>query len=197
MKKAIFKSCQLFSGLVIYKRSFPPVTSTFSISTEKIGKMEGLESISYDFAKFIPEMENTEFGREVSHDYFYVARVAESSFYTALIYSSVNFYGEEMQPIHTTLVTYSSNGEIISRKMVSCQCSAEKIKTVDIDGNNILIKDYKRIWDKPIDKVSFEKNSVKELHLLATAEYEIDESGVITEVSVPSNYNDSTTIAIR
>ena len=64
------------------------------------------ESVSFDFVKFVPEMENSSFGRDVSHDYYYVANMGGNENYSAFIYTSESFYGEEMQPVHTVLATY-------------------------------------------------------------------------------------------
>jgi hypothetical protein len=188
------KSNQLFD---IYRNSFPTLTGRFEIPAENVDMKDHKESISYDFAQYIPEMENTSFGRDVSHDFFYVANIGQTSNYTALIYSSINFYGEEMQPVHTTLVTYNKQGEVIAKKLIACQCSAEKIKTVNIDNNKIHIVDYKRIWEQPIDKVSFEENKVTDYDMLAEATFRIDETGKIVDEVVPQNYNDSTIVAIK
>jgi hypothetical protein len=179
----------------LYKKSFPVPQSQFKIDVWGVDMKDYTQSISYEFAPFIPEMENTSFGREVSHDYFYVTRVAETPKYTAVIYSSISFYGENMQPVYTTLATYDNEGNIKSRKLISCQCSAEKIKTAALNGSEIVIEDYKRIWDKPIDKVPFENNRVKDFELLSEAKFRIDDNGMIVNENVPKNYNDSTFVA--
>ena len=181
----------------LYRNSFPSLNSHLDIGLSNIDLNEYDESISYDFAKFIPEMENIEFGRDVSHDFFYVAKVSETPQYTALVYSSVNFYGSEMAPIHTTLATYTNDGELISKKLISCRCTPEKIKTVVIDNNVIEIKDYKRTWEHPIDKVSFSENKVKSSELIAEAKYKIDDTGKIIDDVVPQNYSDSSIVASR
>lgn len=186
------------SLFTLYGNAFPAnTTEHFEIGKEQVDMHDYKTSISYEFASFIPEMQNTSFSREVSHDYFYVTKLRETPQYTALIYSSVSFYGEDMQPVNTTLAIYDKEGNIISRKLVSCQCSAEKIKTVSILDNEIRIEDYKRIWDKPFTEVSFEENSVKSYEQLASAVYTIDDSGKIREKEVPKNYNDSTIVAAR
>jgi hypothetical protein len=174
-----------------FKESFPIATDHLEIPLSQVDMKEYKESISYDYAQFIPEMENVSFGRDVSHDFFYVAKIEESANYTALVYSSVNFYGEEMQPVYTTLATYDNDGQIISKKLISCQCSAEKIKQGSIEKNIITIRDYKRIWEKPIDKIAFSQNVVKDYSLIAEAKFKIDDSGKILNEEVPANYSDS------
>ncbi|MBC7488245.1 MAG: hypothetical protein H7282_16005 [Cytophagaceae bacterium] len=182
----------------LFKNAFPASeTTTLEINKEHVDLARYDQSISYDFAAFIPEMENTEFGREVSHDYFYVAKVAETPLYTALVYRSMSFYGENMQPVHTTLVTFDTQGEIIAKKLISCECSAEKIKDAKIENNIITIHDYKRKWEHPIDKVDFEDNKVIAYELKASIKYRIDNTGKIIDEDVPSNYKDSTVASTK
>jgi len=174
----------------VFAKVFQPVSS-FDIDLDNLELNDYKTSISYDFAVFIPEMQNTNFGRDVSHDYYYVAKVAETENYTALIYKSISFWGENMQPVITKISTYNKQGNLISSKIIAAQFSAEKVKKGKFENNTISIEDYKRIWKHPIDKVPFEENEVEKYELLAKAEYAIDDSGKIIEKNVPDNYNDS------
>lgn len=153
------------------------------------------QSISYDFVSFIPEMQNSNFGRDVSHDFIYVGRLAQTPAYTAVLYTSMSYYGEYMQPVHTKLVTYDNAGTIISGIILAGQLSAEKVKSGRIDHDKIYITDYKRIWHQPIDKVAFEENTVLKYEVIAKAVYRLAENGKIVEESVPENFNDSVPLA--
>lgn len=175
----------------LFAGSFPEINSRFEITLDKVEMGEYKESISYDFAKFIPEMENTSFGRDVSHDFYYVARLPEAPGYTAVIYSSINFYGEKMQPVHVTLATYDKEGNPISRKLIACQCTSTKVKKCIVENNRITIEDYKRSWEKGIDEVSFDENTITGHVLISKASFRIDESGKIVDDDVPANFNDS------
>lgn len=178
----------------VFAKSFTPANS-FEITANDVELNNYTTSISYDFVKFIPEMQNTSFGRDVSHDFYYVAKVAETPNYVALIYKSINFWGAEMQPVITKISTYNKEGELISSKIFAAQFSAEKIKTGKFENNSIYIEDHKRLWKQPIDKVPFDQNEVLKYELVAKAEYAIDEKGKIIEKSVPANYNDSSVYA--
>jgi tetratricopeptide (TPR) repeat protein len=180
-----------------FRGSFAAGAQPFEIPVDKVAMEDYKNSISYDFAEFVPEMENSEFGRSVSHDYFYVTRVAENPAYTALVYTSTSFEGEYMQPVLTRLVTYDNNGKIIASKLFSCQCSAEKVKMGKIEDNVITVEDYKRTWKKPIDEVSFDENEVDKFELIAKAKFRIDDSGNIVEESVPENYSDSSLLVLQ
>ncbi|MFL5762957.1 MAG: hypothetical protein ACJ77K_03375 [Bacteroidia bacterium] len=174
----------------LYINSFPVASQPFEIPLENVGSY-GSQSISYDFAKFVPEMQNTSFGRETSHDFFAIAKVAETPQYVAVIYASVNYYGEEMEPVSSKLVTYDKEGNIISSKLFAAQFSADKVKRGRLDKNELILEDYTRVWKKPIDEVPFDENEVEQYDLIAKAQYLLDDSGKIVEQSVPANYSDS------
>jgi hypothetical protein len=179
----------------LFRRSFPLALQPYEVPLEKVDMKDHARSISYDFARFIPEMQNANFGRDVSHEFFYVAKVAETGSYTALLYSSVGFISEAMQPVLTKLVTYNNQGKQISSLVFSCQCSAEKVKKGRIENNLITLEEYKRVWKHPIHKVSFEENAVLNHELLSTATFRIDDNGKILEESVSEEYKDANLIA--
>lgn len=178
----------------LYKAAFPIQLNGFEINLNDVAEYNNNESISYDFSSFVPEMQNTEFGREVSNDFFYVAMVQQTPAYSALIYSSISFWGDDQEglmPSYTSLVTYDSNGIIIDRKLIACQCSAEKIKIAKISGNKIYVEDFNRIWKKPIYKVPFDENEINGHVSLAKLTYEIQEDGTILASEIPTNYTDT------
>ncbi len=179
----------------LFTRSFPLVAQPFEIRLDKVDMKQYGLSVSYEFAKYIPEMQNSSFGRDVSHDFFYVARVAETKDYVAVLYASVSFYEEDMQPVLTKLATYDTNGNLISTLPFSCQCSAEKVKKGKVENNIITIEDYRRVWEHPIDKVGFEKNTILSYELLSTATFRIETNGKITTQSAPDQYTDTVILA--
>lgn len=180
------------SGLFdLYKRAYNNNLESFTLVPEKVAMDEFRQSINYDFAKYVPEMENTSFNREVSNDFYFVGSVKQTDLYHAFLYTSISFSGEEMQPTFTYLVVYDNEGEILSKKLVGCQCTAEKIKTFSVDKGAIRITDMKRNWEKPVADVPFDENKIIGYDVLAKASFTIDDSGKITDENVPANYNDS------
>jgi hypothetical protein len=176
----------------LFTQSFPSLGSQFEVRLENVSLDDHKQSISYDFAPYISEMENVGFGRDVSNDFFYVGKLTPTSHYSSVIYRSVKFYGEGSQPVHTTLATYDSQGKIISKILMSCVCSSTKVKTGKVEDGTITIEEFKRNWREPIDKVAFDDNAIVGHDPIAKAIYRIDESGKIVEESVPEELKDST-----
>lgn len=175
----------------LFKRSFTTDVSNLEIAPEAVDMGAYTQSISYEFEQYVPEMQNATFGREVNNDFFYVGKVKETADYVALMYTSVTFSGEEMQPTYTHLVVYNNLGNIVSSKIVSCQCTPEKIKRCIINGDKITVEDYKRVWEKPFQSEGFENNRIQEHQLQNKAVFRITESGEIVDEDVPANYNDT------
>jgi hypothetical protein len=143
-----------------YKAIFPTLTQPFVISADSVDMRNYNTEISFDFARFIPEMENTEFSRDVSHDYYVVGKLTETPIYTAIIYTSTEFGGEGpypyLEPHYIKLVTYAPNGYIIDSRLIACNCTEEKVKAVRIENNIITTEDYKISWkytDAEIDTI--------------------------------------------
>ena len=181
----------------LFVASFPARTQPFEIDLQEVEMKNHRESISYDFAAFIPEMENTSFGREVSHDYFLVAKIKETPQYSAIIYSSISFHEEDMQPVTTYITTYDKEGNIISKKIIACQCSASKIKKCKIENDIISVEEYQRLWEHPTDRVSIHDNKVKEYKLVTSSQYRLEETGQITDGGMPVNISDSVSLSLN
>ncbi len=174
-----------------YARAFPVLKQPFEVSRENVAMGEYTNEISYDFAKFVPQMENTEFGRMVSNDFYYVGKVAETPRYVAILYYSSEFEGGEMQPTYTFLVTYDTTGAIISSRIFSAQFTMEKIRAGKIENNKITLTDYKRTWQFKSDSVSYWQNKVTNYEQTQVATFAINDSGRIVKETVPVNYSDS------
>lgn len=176
----------------MYKSLFPNHTNGLKITPDQVEMKSYRESISYDFAKFIPEMESSSFSRDVTADYYYVGKVKETPFYTALLYASVSFSEQDMQPVYTQLVVYDNNtGNVISSKTVACNCSPEKIRVANISADKIEIEDLTRIWDKPVTAVSFDQNRVVDYKSEGHATYTISELGTIEVQDRSKQFSDS------
>jgi len=68
----------------LFKAAFPKNNTVFEISKDQVDQVDNEDAISYDFSTFVPEMQNTSFGRDVSNDFFYVATIKETPVYSCI-----------------------------------------------------------------------------------------------------------------
>jgi|SRR6185312_15278720 len=128
-----------------FKLFFTPLNLPFTIDSDRIN-VSGL-LITYDYVQFIPGMENSQFDRGVSNDYYAVGELSESPAYVALVYSSTQFYdgpdADGFQPVYTVLITYTPNGKQIDTMTISQQTTEDYCTGVKIDSTLITMQNYK------------------------------------------------------
>lgn len=177
----------------MFKAQFKPLRQPFVIPLDSVSMPNYKNFISFDFARFIPEMENTEFGRDVSHDYYAVGKLAETPLYTAIIYTSTEFYEiGDLEPVYTKLVTYNTQGFVIDSRIISCMPSPEKIKAVSIENNLITTQEYKVTWkysiEQDLDRMG---NGDTNRNVILKKEPTVKESFILTDIGkiVPASDN--------
>lgn len=80
---------------------------------------EGLKYISYDYEKYISEMRDEAFSREVSKSFFYYARPYETENYIALVYIVKDEFMGEYAPLTYRMATYTHSGKLIDKKEIA------------------------------------------------------------------------------
>ncbi len=165
-----------------YKNEFKDLTLPLSINTVWIYQQNYENAIGYDYEKFVPEMRNGKFSREVENEYFYVGRVKEDSAFTALLYAGKNMWlidGRGYSPVYFLLVTYSPQGKIIDKMQVGGQKTfTDNFKDLVVKPNlSMEIKEFRNIYEKDPDKDGYENNKVVKSNLLTTSYFRINAKG--------------------
>lgn len=135
--------------------------------------------ISYDYAPFIKEMENMSFGRDVSHEFFYLSQVHHTDNYIALVYGSEEISYDGMANIAYYMVTFNKEGQELDKQLIGCNCSAEKVKSFSIKSNRVEVTQYHREWEKDLKEVSISDNKVKNYIEGQVQQYFINDQGNI------------------
>ena len=151
--------------------------------------------ISYDFEKFISEMRDEKFSREVSKGFYHVAQIVETKKYTALIYvvndefSSPDGYEEEEEKVTVPapklasyrLVTFTPQGKLIDKKQIAGrELYTDLLKVATISKDKIItIKSYELTHAEDPEDVGYVNNPVKSRELIETEEYNINADGFI------------------
>lgn len=111
-----------------YKRQFPkaalPITLKWRITQQE---RYDADFISYDFEKYISEMRDEKFSREVSKGFYYTANVFENDNIVALVYMTKDEYMDDASPVLYRLATYTQEGRLIDKKIIGGQEDYEDV----------------------------------------------------------------------
>lgn len=143
---------------------------------------EGLNYIGYDYEKFVPEMRNDKFSREVSKGYYYYAQVAETENYSALIYIEKDEFLEGYAPLCYKLVCYSPTGKIIDKRLIGGRTKfSEPVLVARIESTGkIVVTNLEVEYEKNPEEVGYYENPVKSSREIGKVVYQISEAGKIT-----------------
>lgn len=165
-----------------FKRNFVQAAFPINMNMEQ-GKVsfDDKNRISYDFERFVAEMRNERFSREVSKSFFNFVQVAESKNYVALIYVVKDEFNGDMSPLTYRLVTYTKTGKIIDKKEIAGRedySALLKMCTINKDLS-FTITNYETTFEKNPDEEGYYDNPIVSKKKIDAEKYRIDASGKI------------------
>jgi hypothetical protein len=167
----------------MFLAGFPVQENGYELKTEQLEQNHD-KYISYDFAKYVKEMETRQdFGRDVGSEYYYAAKVQETSAYVAVVYLAKDAVSETIPPTFASFVTYDLKGKEISKIPFACQCDYKTIKTGKIVGSEITVTQHNREWEAEFTSVSPSENKIKAITEVSKNTYTIAANGTITPSS--------------
>jgi hypothetical protein len=169
-----------------FKRSFAVAQLPLVLNTETVVKEEEDNYISYDYEKYISEMKDEKFSREVGKEFYYMASVESNQKYTALVYAVKNTMMGEKAPMSFVLISFDPKGVLIDKKTVGglAVLTGEPYKVCTIKPNlSFEIKEYDIIYEKNPLENGYDNNKVVSNELKDTKYYKIDEVGKFVETS--------------
>ena len=169
---------------------FESLDLPLTINTVWIQAHAPKNSISFDYEKFIPEMRNAKFSREVEKEYYYFALLKKDAAYTALLYAGKNNFlsdANQQNPVFFILTTYDANGKIIDKMDVAGQRTfTDTWKVLSIRPDySFEVKDYKNIFKYDPEQVGYDSNYVVRSEPLGTAVYRIAANGKFEKTDAP------------
>ena len=165
-----------------FKRNFVQAAFPVNMNMEQ-GKVsfDDKNRISYDFERFVAEMRNERFSREVSKSFFNFVQVAETKNYVALIYVVKDEFNGDMSPLTYRLVTYTKTGKIIDKKEIAGRedySALLKMCTINKDLS-FTITNYETTFEKNPDEEGYYDNPIVSKKKIDLEKYRIDASGKI------------------
>lgn len=165
-----------------YSNGFQPTSFPMTINMETLKNIKQPNAISYDFEKYVTEMRDFKFSRDVGEEFFYFAKVNETPNYETVIYGSRSYdLGEDMPytPTRFYLASYSKQGKLIDKVELAGQQAFDQLfKVATVQQNlNFEIKEYKNTWAKPAGDDGYAGNKIVKSDLVKTSRYKIGENG--------------------
>lgn len=162
-----------------FKREFEPVALPLVLNEETRKRLDEKSYISFDFEKFISEMRDNRFSREVGKEFYHLAQVESNERYTALVYAVVDGVMGEDAPAGYVLISFDGRGRLIDKMHVGGQVEYGGLSKVATLQPNLHfeVKEYKTIYEKDPEEDGYYDNKVVSRELLGNKNYRISENG--------------------
>lgn len=164
-----------------YSKQFGQASFPFAIDSGTLALIGQPVIISYDFEKFVPEMRDYHFSREVGKEFFYFTRVNDNQQYKAIIYGAQSFdRGEgEASPVSYTIASFTPTGKLIDKKIIAGHLALDSAfkECSFVNNSEFEIKEYKNTYEKDTEKEGYQNNPIVKRDLLASYKYSIDSTG--------------------
>jgi tetratricopeptide (TPR) repeat protein len=137
-----------------YLELFPDLNTPYTSPIDSASKYNFDRYINYDYAAFIPGMEDGRFSRDVSNEYLYVGKLKLGGGNHAVIYKTVLAIADTLNPVKTFVMVYDSIGNIKDSEMIGCYCSpTEAIAYTVKEDHSIESTGYHYTWKfDPLEK---------------------------------------------
>lgn len=126
-----------------FKRQFATVKMPIKLKTELTeAEMQELKYISYDYERYISEMRDEKFSREVSKAFFHYAQPYETDEFVAIVYVVKDEYMGDYAPLTYRLATFTHEGKLIDKRQIGgrellsepmMEATLKKDMTISID----------------------------------------------------------------
>jgi hypothetical protein len=168
-----------------YLKMMPDLSLPYIESIDSVANHSNDKYINYDFAVFIPEMEEGSFSRDVTNEYMYVGKINLGSNYHAVVYKTYFAIADTLNPTKTYVITYDSVGTIIDDEVIGCFCSPATSQAFAI-GKDFTIEssEYTYKWkNDPIEK-GYAGNKIESFEVAKAKQIQLGEAGTIKRISI-------------
>ena len=161
-----------------YTQDFKQASFPYKLDSGSLRMMGEPQIISYDYEKFVPEMRDNKFSRDVGSEYFYVSKIMQTELCSVVLYGCRS-YEEVGAPVYYIMASFDNKGKLIDKMVVGgAKNYDENYKEfVAQSSNKFLIQEYKNTYEKSTDEDGFENNRIVSRSLIGTKQFAIDASG--------------------
>lgn len=169
-----------------FKRLFPKLNKPVKLDpTDHSVSIDDLASISYDFEKYIAEMRDEAFSRDVSKGFYFHGLLTENDQFVAVIYSVREVYMGEDSPITYRIATFDPTGKLIDkREIAGNENLGEPVRFATIKSNlSIAVDIYELEYQENPNAVGYQDNKLIGKKKIGSESYKIAGNGKIIETT--------------
>lgn len=162
-----------------YSKQFGQSNFPLTIDSGTFANIGKPVTISYDYEKYVTEMRDHKFSRDVGNDFFYFTRVNDNPTFKTVIYGSHSYDGGDHVPVYYLIASFTRTGRLIDKKMIAgCHTLDEPFKECSFASNHEFeVKEYKNIFEKDTETEGYDNNRIVKRDLINTYKYNIDSTG--------------------
>jgi tetratricopeptide (TPR) repeat protein len=143
----------------------------------------GNQYIAYDFERYIPEMRDNEFSRDVGSVFYAIGQVKNTDSVRTLIYASREELGDsEADPLYY-LCSYTNHGKLIQKMLIGGRETLDepyRIPTIQPNGD-VQVALFKIVYEKDPHEAGSEDNKIIEMKELDKEYYTWSADGHFTK----------------
>ncbi len=167
-----------------FKKQFAVMDMPLELKMEASEEeLQALKYISYDYEKYIAEMRDEEFSREVSKGFYYYARPFETDEYVAIVYIVKDEFMGEYAPLTYRMATFTHEGKLIDKKVIGGRelldepimvATVNKNKTIDVELIN-------PVYENDPDDYGYYENPMVSSESVGKMTFKLSKSGKIEQ----------------
>lgn len=169
-----------------FKKLFPVLSVPSELKLQLSNEVyQSLKYISYDYEKYISEMRDAMFARDVTSSYLYYGRPYETDDFVAVIYIVKDEWMGDYAPLQYKMATFTHEGKLIDKRVIGGS------ENSDLDGTFILAKLQKDMtvkgslvspqFEKDPDEHGYHDNKIKSYKKMGSQNFRITAAGKIVE----------------
>lgn len=169
-----------------FKKLFPKYSFPHKVKSQLDEKiMSGMQYISYDFEKYISEMRDEKFSREVSKGFYHYAQMYETDEFVAVVYIVKDEFMGDAAPLLYRMATFTHDGKLIDKKRIGgkeylsdnlWETTFNKDRTIDV---SILEATY----ESDPEDVGYYDNKITSTKEVGKKRFKVNETGKIVDLS--------------
>lgn len=163
---------------------FPFIMGRDSVVETDIDYLYQKFPINYDFAPFIPGMEDSRFSRDVSNSYYMIAKFKTENNFYAVLYKSVMVIADTLPPVDVKMAVFDSTGALTDDKLFAQYQLPGTLITGAVDEERtITIGEYKMNWKTDPLENGYAGNEYMGEEKLSESKFFINDIGKLTAIS--------------